>query len=495
MLDEAASATDRLAGASEEQLREIVANAEEEATRLRESMGYMAKMSLAYDNLGWQPMGEDAASDGTGIKLGALKKAADLGQAMTTANPLVKRGVEVRTSYIWGSGVRLGGVERNMRSIRRTIATSEAQFELERTLASDGNLFFEVTTEGSGRYLRRVPLSEIDSAAADSEDRSVINYIKLRYTKWDRPNDTHGREVEEWVPTIELESPPVASINGVRVNRAKRIKHVAVNRMVGWWWGVPDLYSVTFWVSAYKKYLEQCSLLNEAHAMFAWKAVSSSRKGGERMATSMAQAPMTDPATGQPLNVGGTGIMGAGQDLAPLQHARSVDFDNGRPLAALVAAGLSIPLQVLTSDAGTGGSRASDDTLDEATKKTMEARQQFLDDNLADVAELLSMGDFDIDWPDVGEEPVHRVVQAMDMAGRTGMLYPEEWRQRLTRALRIETVQTEPPTEEELPLVVAPASTGNDSDGYSDAPAQAEPMSYGDHELRDEGTQAHTEET
>lgn len=495
MLDEAASATDRLAGASEEQLREIAANAEDEAVRLRESMGYMAQMSLAYDNIGWQPMGQDAAGDGTGIKLSALKKAADLAQAMTTANPLVKRGVEVRTSYIWGSGVELNGVDRTMRSVRRTIGTSEAQFELERTLASDGNLFFEVTTQGSRRYLRRVPLSEIDSAAADSEDRSIINYIKLRYTKWDQPNLQYGREVEEWVPTIELESPPVSSINGVAVNRNKQIKHVAINRMVGWWWGVPDLYSVTFWVSAYKKYLEQCSLLNEAHAMFAWKAVSSSRKGGERMATSMAQAPSTDPATGQPLSVGGTGILGAGQDLAPLQHARSVDFDNGRPLAALVAAGLSIPLQVLTSDAGTGGSRASDDTLDEATKKSMEARQRFLDDNLADLADMLGMSDFDIDWPDVGEEPLHRVVQAMDMAGRTGMLYPEEWRQRLTRALRIETVKTEPPTEEELPLVVAAAGAESVNQEDDEGPAQPEPMSYGDHELRDEGTQTHTEET
>ena len=497
-----APTADEIRSMSEAELRGLIDTYEMETQRLQESL--MAQQALFIDNMGWEPLGADRSDNGTGIRLDALKRAAELGEALTTANPLIKRGVEVRTSYIWGSGVELRGVERKgNRSLWRAVGSTEAQFELERTLASNGNVFFRVFGEGSERRCQRVPLAHVAGAATDPEDSGVITYIKLRYMRWDRPtqgslappnsaNPPRGRqrEVHVWVPTIELEGPPVGSIDGVEVDRTSRIKHAAVNRMTGWWWGVPDLYSVTYWIRAYKKYLEQCAVLNEAYAQFAWKATSASRRGNERMAARLTQAPAKDPKTGQPLNIGATGVLGANQDLAPLQHSRSVDFNNGRPLAALVAAGLSIPLHVLTSDAGDSASRASDNSLDEATKKTMESRQQFLDDTLEDLAELMGTDSYDIDWPDVGAEPIHRMIQALDQAGRTGMLYGEEWRALTTQALGIDMgVKTEPPSAEELPLTVGEAFSPNDAA----TPAQPEPPSYGDHEARDAGEQHHTE--
>lgn len=507
-LDEETSEPEKLHTLTETQLREFIGEQEHRVERLKESI--MGEVTLAIDNLGWAPLSGGDRND-TGLRLESVKQSSDLNQALITVNPLVKRGVAVRISYIWGSGVELGASETRQanRSLRRSMASVQAQFELERSLAADGNLFVEVTTSGTQRRVRVVPLDQVGGAAGNPDDNSVIEYILLRYNRFTTPtmgtpgdprsgNGTSGqaRVVEEWVPTVELEGTPVSAIDGIEVNRGKRIKHIAVNRLKNWWWGVPDLYPVAYWVKAYKKYLEQCAVLNEAYAQFAYKASTNTRAGGERMHSQIAADPGIDPATGQPLNIGATAILGANQDLTALQHGRPVDFTNGLPLAAMVAAGLEIPLQVLTSDASTGGSRASDDSLDEATKKAMEARQQFLSDELRDVAEMLGVAPFEIEWPRVGEEPLHRVVQALDVAGRSGMLYPTEWRNEILRALSrdVADAEEEPPTEKQLPLVIQPGEEPQAA-GDQDAPALIEPPSEGDHSLRDEGDQQHTEET
>jgi hypothetical protein len=105
-------------------------------------------------------------------------------------------------------------------------------------------------------------------------------------------------------------------------------------------------------------------------------------------------------------------------------------------------------------------------------------------------------------------------VQAIDMSARLGVLRATE-----TRAMVIDAwgdkwddFIAEPPTLNELPWAIRPkpvvapprpagsrtqravaGDPGNTGSG-SDAPRQPDPMSRGDHELRDEGTQDHTRE-
>lgn len=472
--------------------------------QLEESLA--SQVQLAYDNLGWEPMG--AAYNGTrhGPGLQAVKDISCIGEQVATVNPMAKRGISVRSAYIWGGGAltsRIPKRGRDVRSVKRTLGTAHAQYEMERALAATGNLFFEVTNRSS---LRLIPLCDITDALADGEDSSVITYLQVCR---DNPDDLldrdslslrtedvrSGRLVREWVPTIEQTGPLRTTIDGVDVARNRRIKHLTVNRPAGWWWGIPDLYAVIMWIKGYKEYLEDNKTLTKAYAQFAWKVTASSRRGGERAASRMAQAPSVDPATGQATNVGAAAVLGAGMDMSPLQSIRSVDFDNGRPLAAMVAAGLDIPLQVLISDAAAGGARRTDESLDTATARSMMARQAMMDSELDDVAELLGLRSFNLAWPEVAPEPTHRIVQALDMAGRSGMLYPVEWRSALGRALDMD-LPGKPPQEDELPVLLQPSAPVEDEEPDAaadpDAPAQIEPPSYGDHELRDEGYQDHT---
>src|SRR5690606_8947198 len=116
---------------------------------LKESM---AEVQLAIDDIGWAPLGGQAEGIHE-IPLIKLKRLSELCRALTTVNPLVKNGVGIRTSWIWGDGVKINissstrGRPRSSDtdlppSLRRVFGTTQAQLELERSLAADGQLFF-----------------------------------------------------------------------------------------------------------------------------------------------------------------------------------------------------------------------------------------------------------------------------------------------------------------------------------------------------------------
>ena len=475
---------------NDDELLETITRLEQQNEKLADQLEEsMARITLAIDDIGWKPL--NVLQTEEELSLDTLKKAAETCRALVTINPLVKRGIAVRTSYIWGKGVKMsagGGDAWRTRSVERTLGTTLAQLELERTAASDGNLIFLV--DQANGTIQRLPFHQMSGTVTAEDDTERALYYKRTYTKRvsnliDYDVNVPSNQVEHvWYPSDELEGTPVARIGDVKVDRTKRIVHVAFNRQVGWVWGVPDVFAVVFWTEAYKTFLENCATLARAYARFAWKVTSDSKKGQQRVANKMATAPTRDPATGRVADVGAAIALGSNQDMSALQTVRPVDFSAGQPLAAMIAAGLEIPLPMLTSDPGSGN-RATAETLDTPTNTAMEARQQLMDDAIKRVFTALGVPNVELDWPPVSEDPLHRLIQAYDMAGRTGVLFPREWRELILKAVKLETTTIEPPTEDELPLAVK---------NQMAPPAQPDPMSRGDHELRDEGTQAHVDE-
>src|SRR5690606_30518755 len=173
---------------------------------------------------------------------------------------------------------------------------------------------------------------------------------------------------------------------------------------------------------AYKEFLENCATLQKAYSRFAWKITSSTKKGQQRVASRMAEPPSRDPVTGEQRNIGAAVTLGANQDMQALQTIRPVDFDSGRRLASMVAAGLEIPSPMLTSGPSSG-KRATAETLDGPTELAMEALQNLMRDALHRVLRLLGASDVAVRVPPVSEEPLHRTVQAIYQAGRSAMLF------------------------------------------------------------------------
>lgn len=497
---------------------------------LKESM---SEVQLAIDDIGWQPLGGQAEGIHE-IPLIKLKRLSELCRALTTVNPLVKNGVGIRTSWIWGDGVKISvssstrGRPRSSdtelpKSLRRVFGSTQAQMELERSLAADGQLFF--LCDPRTRTVQRLPFWQITGAVTENGDSETVLYYKRTWDDSEVDLDTgvtEGAMTEMWYPSSELEGQPTDKVMHVPVDTRRRIVHIPVNRMTGWRWGVPDVFPCIFWSKAYKEFLENCATLTKAYARFAWKVTSQTGRGTARVAAQIAAAPQRDPLTGKPLQVGASAVLGAGQDLTAIQRSTGVNFNEGRPLAAMVAAGLGVPLPMLTTDPG-DGSRSTAETLDEPTILSMRARQNLMDDAIKEVCRVLRYNVV-IEWPEIDAEPVHRRIQAIDMAGRSGTIFPKEWRAMLLEALGPKYLERYPervPKEDDVPLILknsvpkseeeqakedqrqldlqkqraalTPANPAQDGRS-STQPKQPDPPSRGDHELRDEGSQAHTED-
>jgi hypothetical protein len=509
--------------------------------------GEFSTAQLALEDIGWRPLAGIADSSNS-FTLEGLHRASELCRAVATVNPLVERGLKVRTGYIWGSGVSVvakefisGGPGRprsvNIEpslppGIEDVLTGSLAQMEIEMTAATDGNLFFLV--DKKNKTVQRVPFEEVTEAVSQRGNRERILYIRRTWNDWDleldsgegvdthpvtNPDFSRGsrtwtnmnrdgsasasyRNISVWYPTHLLMEQPDnrrrarTHIDRDPVDHDKVIVHVPFNRMVGWRWGVPDVLPAVWWTKAYKEYLENCATLTKAYARFAWKVTSERSRGVRRTAAQLAQAPRTDPTTGQPLSVGASAVLGAGQDLSAVGGNTKVDFDAGRPLAAMIAAALDVPLPALTEDP-TLGTRATAAVLDTSTVLVMQMRQKVMDEAFTTIFRLLGLK-VRLRWPEISEEPIHRRLQAINMAVRLGLFTADEARAMVLDAWhdKWDDFPRQAPPPSKVPFILQPmqgqqpTSSATSPQPSANGPAQVDPPSMGDHELRDEGPSA-----
>ncbi|MCP9209507.1 hypothetical protein [Streptomyces cucumeris] len=537
--------------------------------------GEFGRAQLALEDIGWRPL-MGTSEGANSFTLDALHHASELCRAVATVNPLVERALKVRTAYIWGSGVsvvpkefiqgpgrpRTVNLEPELpEGIDEVLTGTLAQLELESSAATDGNLFFLV--DRRTKEVLRVPFEEVTEGVSQKGNRERLLYIRRTWNDWDleldfgasadltpitapkaaargrswiradREGDSQGSAnfafKDVWYPTpaglrAAGRNRAASKIAGDPVDNTKVLVHVPLNRLVGWRWGVPDVLPAVWWTKAYKEYLENCATLSKAYARFAWKVTADRSRSVRRTASAMSQAPRSDPATGAPLNVGASAVLGAGQDLAAVGGNTKVDFDSGRPLAAMIAAALDVPLPALLEDPSIAANSAAT-SLDTSTILVMQARQKIMNETFRTIFRALGLK-VRLRWPEISEEPIHRRLQALDMAIRLGLFSAEEARAMVVDAWRDkwEDFDRKVPKLENLPHIVGgtaqgtpkpnpsinPGKPGNNSgethpggtggpgapgplkagnSRSTAAPKQPDPMSRGDHELRDEGTE------
>jgi hypothetical protein len=355
---------------------------------IREIQEDLLKISDAFDNVGWAPLPGEEAKE---LSLKTVKKIAGVARAMNAVNPWVKRGVNARISYVWGRGVKfdgIDGIKDEFTKNRKKMFSPQAYEELERVLATDGNAFIALPLKEEVKGLPtssfRVILDEITNAVSNPMDREEIWYYQRTYkiVVTDRITGEQSTEEEiKWYASLgyyqKLQAlgknlPKRWNKYGVEQNYV--IQHTAVNKQVGWRWGVPDILPVIYWAKAYKEYLEDNAMLVKAYSRLAWQVKVPNASAGNVASAQVMAAPTRDPLTGEIRNVGGTFV--GTHEVAPVPASGSnVDFDNGDALASGIAAGLEVSKVVILSDSGSSN-RAAEEGLDLPTLKAMESRQQ-----------------------------------------------------------------------------------------------------------------------
>jgi len=447
----------------------------------------MADVTLALDNIGWRPLGEDLG-DLQEIPLASVKKHTQVTRALAVINPLIKRGIAVRGAYIWGNGITLDGLEETdpfwkSPNNQKYLLSNKAQLEMESCLSTDGNFFLLVTKKSASvkvDKVQRIPFGQITGVITDPDNSEDIWFYRREWaTITTRPGsdqeDTKRNTV--YYPAIDYDKDEHGTpkfFKSHRVNWESRIAGHSVNKQAGWRWGVPDLLAVIFWAKAHKEFLENQATLVKAYSRFAWKVAAPSAANAKAASTKVGTSPSIDPMTGQPQGVGATAVTGQGTTISSVgRTGGSVDFKAGLPLAGYVAAGLNVPLNELTADAGEAN-RASAETLSSSNEKVMKARQAEHKMFYESIFNYLDM-EVKVSFPKIEEEAVYRQIQSIVSLMPLNIFSDKEMRNLVIHAMGIMDMEPDKvPTKEELGNLILQATMA--AEAADKAAVQAEKL-------------------
>lgn len=423
-------------------------------SKLEESK-YISDVIFAVEDYNWLPLGSKLEDE---IPLDSIKQYSELCRALVAVNPLVKNGIAVRTSYIWGKDVELTGpgISENskiMKDLRnqKYLFSAEAKAENEKTLATDGVFLFLANNGVANPTGIRVPIQQITDVLSNPDNREEIWFYRRTWTNTvinDQGEQT-SEDMNVYYPTdyyYLYRSPKTvqpSTINGFEVDYSKTIIDHRVNSQTGWRFGLPDAMSVVFWAKAHKDFLEDQAALVKSYSKIAFKATASQPEGTKAMAAQLATAEQSD--------AGGIVAMTAGANLQAVgRTAGSVDFDVGQPLAGYVAAGLAVPLSDLLADSSQTN-RSGAESLDKSKLAIMKARQDSWKSFFERLFQVWKKNNIQVYFPPIEDDPAYRQMQTL--AGAVGMnvIHPEEARD---LALQILAMNSDMglPTEEDLAL-------------------------------------------
>ena len=338
---------------------------------------------LARDSHGWKLISQDSQ---TGMNAQARKDAAQLIELMAVGNPLIKRGLALRVSYVWGSPdgnpvsitVRDDGQEgQDVNAVLQeflernhdTFTGSQAREDMERNgLGTYGEVFISLFTERvTGRVsVRRILPSEITSIVNNPEDYAQPWLYLREWTAATVNSDgiPTGAPVTRRAYYPALGWSPARrprNIDGVPVMWDAPVIHVAVNTTPQSDRGIGDAFAALPWAKISKEFLEQTAMLLSALSRYAWQSTAR----GDRTQ----QAAQRIAASQTPGQVGDTVVQTVGEKMeAVAKSSATINPALGHPYQVMVAAALGLPVTILLGDPGTTGARSVAETLDAPTE-------------------------------------------------------------------------------------------------------------------------------
>jgi hypothetical protein len=401
-------------------------------------------------------------------------------------NPLIRRGVQLGIAYVWGQGVTVSAraaddAETGQdvqavvqafwddKSNQRSLTSAKAAEELERALETDGNLFFALFTAPlNGRVqTRSTPFDEIVDVINNPDDRDEPWYYLRQYTTRRQAAGIVGRTVtanwtrREYHPALGFwPATRPKSIDGIPVNWSAPILHVTVNRLTGWTYGIPDVYAAVPWARMYRDFLVDWAKLVKALSRYAYKLSGDKSSKTQKAAAKVRAAADAAKEMARPVDSSNAGAMfatGPGGNLEAIpKSGATIDSDSGRPIAAMAAAAMGVPVTALLADPGVTGARAVAETLDAPTLLEKGLRRKLWADTIQQILDYVidqavkapqgalkgnvgrdpftgeqvvslageSERTVDIDFPEMSKLPVNVLVEAIARADETGKMDP-----------------------------------------------------------------------
>lgn len=331
---------------------------------------------------------------------------------MSIANPLLKRGLNTRIGYIWGQGVEITArvtgadgksdkdlqnavnqvIDAFMKANQRAFTGMGACEEKERALGTDGEVFYALFTDIAAGMVRprSVPQLQIRMIVSNPDDADDPWFYLREWTEERLPKEGQTIEARETelrrllYPALGFDPTTAGLGRGIRPKTIQGIDvawdapmvHLPVNRLDGWDRGIPDVYASIAWARFYQEFLIDWAGLTKALSKIAWKATGNTKNRATTAAAAVRTSNTAERSAGGNPDAGGTAVLGPGNTFeAVSKSGATIDSESGKPLAAMVAAGLGLPVTVLLTDPGSTGARAVAETLDLPTILEMGMRR------------------------------------------------------------------------------------------------------------------------
>ena len=399
----------------------------------------MADLALRYEDIGWQRI-MDAFDSEAGLNLDQLKKLEEQLSDLVEGNPLMRRGTQLRYGYVFGKGIVRTGIKPAAQRVidhphnTRALFSVQAYEELNKAKMTAGNVF--VLYDTAARRFTRVPLKQITGVVTREDDAEEILFLQRTWT-------VEGKPKSLWIP-LHTNDKPAKSIrnSNVPVDTSKRFYHETSNKQIGWTFGVPDGLAAMAWVLAYSEYLKNNSLLVKAYSQFAFRVTRATKSGVDDAAIKL--------RNGGGDQVGATAVGTGNNTLAPINPSGSqVNFDNGQPLASMVAASLGVSVIALLSSPGAAaGSYGAAQTLDAPTLIGMQAIQDTWALFFKNILRDLGSKDAEVEFPAIETDPTYRLLGLVSQLVTAGLLHQKEGRGLALDLLDVQDPETTLPQPE-----------------------------------------------
>lgn len=424
-----------------DELRDTVSGLQAQNELLQESL---AQRALALEDVGWKKLtGYDEDDDG--ITLESLKKLSDKLRELAAAHPLHIRGAQLRHAYVFGRGMDFVNLKASARTIvddprnKAVLFSMDAYERANLAMFTDGN-FFVLRNTKTNNFIN-VPMSQITGRVTNPDDSSDIWFVQRTWTV-----NKESRVV--WYPTgrrQRIKEPLPSGISdgtlNVPVSQDTVIYVKRSKTQSGWTWGIPDSLGAMIYTHGYDQYIHKGLELHTALSTFAWNLTRKTSSGVDKAAAQIHQ-----PGGA---GVGGTAI-GTGDAVSSVGvPSAQVNFNNGQPVAALVAACFGVPVIALLSSPGaTGGSYGAAQTLDSPTLKGFEAIQDSWADFYHEIFFDLGSKDGRAEFASIETDAPYRQITSITTAVELGVLWRDEARVAILDILDVTKMHDELP---ELP--------------------------------------------
>jgi len=421
-----------------------------------------ALLSMRAEDVGWGPINRMNEDDG--FTLDALKDIAEHADLQTTGNPLLKRGLTLRASNVFGRGMiilpeatqAVGDAKPVAKPIapryqaiidkpinQNTLFTSDAYTRNERELFTAGNLF--LLYDNTEKTWQAIPFKEITNSASNPRVTSDVWFYQHTFTEIDIK--TGKPELEPtvvWYPTLERSETPKAREQkfigegeaAQKIDWNFSVVDVKVNTSVGSVWGVPDCLPAMPYAWAHAEYIRDASKLLKALATIAWKVVARSKGNAATAGMKLAGSNRT----------ASTAAMTTDTDLVAMPKSGQVNMRDGLAIAGYVASALEVSLIALTSDPGSAsGSYGAAATLDGPTANSARARQQLWQSVYRRIYRAMGVQKITVNFPKIAEDPAYRVAQTLTMGFAGGAFHQDEYRAAMLEATDVVSLHDDVP--------------------------------------------------